>query len=74
MHVEPAQLHGSVLVVVLEDLFVVLVPKATDEAKVFTLFVAKQVASEEASLIRSFGIIGAVPQVLAEVAVVREPL
>ena len=74
VHVEPAQVHGSMRVVVLEDLFVVLVPIPTDEAKVVTAFVAQQVAPEEASLERSSGIIYALPHVLTEVAVVREEL
>ena len=74
VHVEPAQVDGSVRVVVLEDLFVVLVPIPTDEAKVVTVVVAKQMAPEEAFLIRSSGIIDAVSHVLAEVLVVREPL
>ena len=46
VHIEPAQLHGSVRVEVLEDLVAVLVPIATDEAKVITASVAEQAAPD----------------------------
>ena len=74
VHVEPAQLHWGVGVHVRADLFVVLVPKATDEAKVITAFVAEKVAPEEAFLECVSGVQEAVPLVLAEVVDVGEPL
>ena len=74
VHVEPAQLHWGVRVHVREDLFVVLVPKATDETKVVTAFVAEKVAPVEAFLECLSGVLEAVSLVLAEVVDVGEPL